>query len=177
MLDGSKVVDGRAVEVPTYDISDDVRTLVVEWDSQGIRFKPFRTAVSESCEHSLEDSELVGGQTAMHMVKRMLNHGGDPKLWMQGFAKEVGISSRDRTWHELSTLVQVIYLAATFDALNLGALASVEMVARRIAAIAEAHRGGANAVPRWEATRHIVGVTDPYDLVSAELRGHVARAT
>ena len=75
------------------------------------------------------------------------------------------------------TLVQVIYLVATFDALNLGALASVEMVARRIATIAEAHRGGANAVPRWEATRHIVGVTDPYDLVSAELRGHVARAT
>ena len=117
---------------PVYDISqEDIRTLSVEWDAQGMRFKPYRTAITEATEQALEDCEFKGGQTALFMAKQMLNHGGDPKSWIQGFAREHGLTQRDRTYHELQTLVQTIWLATTYDALNAGALASLEAVSRQ----------------------------------------------
>ena len=35
-----------------------VRTLAVEWDSQGVRYKDFKKAANESSEQSIEDAEL-----------------------------------------------------------------------------------------------------------------------
>ena len=67
-------------------------------------------------EQLLEDCELRGGQTAFFMAKQMLNHGGDPTSWMQGFIREHSLTQRDRTYHELQTLVETIRLAATYDA-------------------------------------------------------------
>jgi hypothetical protein len=104
-------------------------------------------------------------------------HGGDPRQWCMAWSREHGVSSKDRTWHEMTLLCQVLVLATTYDALNVGGLASLEAIARRVAAITEALRGGPGAAPRWEASRFIMGSVDPYDMVSSELRSHVARVT
>ena len=147
---------------PVYDISEDVRTLAVEWDSQGVRYKDFKKAVNESSEQSIEDAELQGGQTALYSFKKMVQRGGDPKGWLLEFSRENQLGPKDRTWHELQTLTLAVHLAGTHDALNLGGLACIEALARRVTAIAEAHRGGPGTLPKWESTRHILGVDNPF---------------
>ena len=152
--------------------------MAVEWDEQGARFKPFRQAVAESSDIALEDGcEVRGGLTCLHMCRRFVQHGGDPKTWLLAFSREHGIGARDRTHHELASLTQCLWLAGTYDAVNLGGLVSLEVIARRIAAISEAYRNAPGGQPRWETSKYISGTADPYDLVSAELRSHVARQT
>lgn len=160
-----------------FDISEDVRTLPVEWDAQGTRYKEFKKAVSESTEHSIDDAELQGGQTALFMLKKMFHRGNDPKGWLLEFSRENQLTPKDRTWHELQTLTLAVHLAGTHDALNLGSLACIEALARRLAAIPEAYRGGPGVLPKWEGTRHILGISDPFSLMSSELRSHVVRST
>ena len=73
--------------VKEYDIGpdQDLRTLAVEWNSQGLRFKEWRKAVEESTNEPLDESEGKGGNTALHMCRKFLAHGGDPKVWLINF--------------------------------------------------------------------------------------------
>ena len=80
---------------------------------------------------------------------------------MLTFCREHGIGQRDRTWHELSSLVQILWLAATYDCLNLGSLACLESVARRLATITEAYRANPNQ-PSWEMGRFLSGTLRLY---------------
>ena len=111
------------------------------------------------------------------MFKKMVQRGNDPKGWLLEFSRENQLGPKDRTWHELQTLTLAVHLAGTHDALNLGSLACIEALARRLAAIAEAYRGGPGTLPKWEGTRHILGIADPFSLMSSELRSHVVRST
>ena len=155
---------------------EDVRTCAVEWNEQGSRFKEWRRAVAESTEEALDGCELRGAGTALHLCRRFTQHGGDPKTWLSNFCREYGIGQRDRTWHELNCLITIFWLAATFDAVNLGGLACLEVAARRIAQITEAHRVAPGQPAAWEAGRFLTGTSDPFDVVSPELRSFANRA-
>ncbi|CAK0838221.1 unnamed protein product, partial [Prorocentrum cordatum] len=156
--------------------ADDVRTTAVEWNEQGVRFKEWRRAVGESSSEALDGCELRGAGTALHLCHRFTQHGGDPKTWMSNFCREYGVSQRDRTWHELNCLVTIFWLAATFDALNLGGLACLEVAARRVAQISEAYRVVPGQPATWEAGRFLTGTSGPFDVVSPELRNFANRA-
>ena len=60
---------------------------------------------------------------------------------MMQFAREKHIVATDRTWHELMVLTGALQAAGTYDQLNLGSLAllEIEIESRRIQAIADAH--------------------------------------
>ncbi|CAK0879749.1 unnamed protein product [Prorocentrum cordatum] len=156
--------------------ADDVRTTAVEWNEQGVRFKEWRRAVGESSSEALDGCELRGAGTALHLCHRFTQHGGDPKTWMSNFCREYGVSQRDRTWHELNCLVTIFWLVATFDALNLGGLACLEVAARRVAQISEAYRVAPGQPAALEAGRFLTGTSDPFDVVSPELRNFANRA-
>ena len=170
---------GGGTATPRADVgaaADDVRTSSVEWNEQGIRFKEWRRAVGESSTEALDGCELRGAGTALHLCQRFTQHGGDPKTWMSNFCREYGITQRDRTYHELNCLITIFWLAGTFDALNLGGLACLEVAARRVAQISEAYRVAPGQPAAWEAGRFLTGTSDPYDVVSPELRNFANRA-
>ena len=79
---------------------------------------------------------------------------------MQQWCQDKGMTQWDRTYHELVVLIEILYQAGTYDALNLGALACIEVTVRRLISIIEAHAGGAQN-PDW--------------IVPRDLRQHVAR--
>ena len=151
----------------------DCRTLYVDYDTQGKRFKEWKQVCDESSTEVFSDFPISGPQAAVDMCKHFLRHGGSPKLWAQEWYREKQINGKDRTFHELSTLVEVIYVAGTYDCLNVGALASIEIVMRRIISIVEAHAVG--STPDWGNSRYYSGTANPLDLVPRELRHHVTR--
>jgi len=119
--------------------AEDVRTLAVEWDEQGERFKEWRRAVGESTTQNFSESPLDGPAVCLHLCKMMQRTGGDPHRWLEEWARTKKIDEKDRIFHEMQTLTDLLYQAGTFDALNLGGLVSLEVAARRVAAIVDAY--------------------------------------
>ena len=89
------------------------------------------------------------------------------------WCREKQIDSKDRTYHEMRTLVDCIYFAAVYDQLNIGALASLEVISRRVHAIVDAYAAGPR--PQWTLAKHLTGATAAEDVVSAELRTYAAK--
>ena len=153
---------------------DDSRTLWVDWDDQGQRYKEWRLVVSESREASFGDSPIEGPSSCLHLMKHWLRHGGSPRLWLDIWCRSKGISNHERVYHELSLLLELFYVGGTYDQLNLPALCCFEVAARRIQSIVDAYAGDPSR-PSWANARLYSGVGQAEDLVAPELRHYVAR--
>ena len=121
---------------------EDLRTLWIDRDDQGQRFKEWKKVCSESSEERQADSPVAGPPSCLTVCKQMQHHGGNPKLWMHLWMKELGVSGKDRLYHEVTTLVEILYQGGTYDQLNVGAVASLEISSRRLIAIVEATSKG-----------------------------------
>ena len=128
------------------------RTLAVEYDEQGARFKEWRVVCAESTLEYYPDFPVSGPCSAVDVCKHMLRHGGTPKLWLQQWRNDKGITQRDRVYHEVSALVEIVYQAGCYDALNMGASAAIKVVMRRLLSIIEAHAHNPQA-PDWGNAR------------------------
>ena len=87
---------------------------------------------------------------------------------MLQFTREKHIAPFDRTWHELRTLTSALNTAGCYDQLNVGAIGALEVICRRIQAIADAHQ-----IPGkvdWSNGRFFAGVGDVGDAVTSNLR-------
>ena len=169
-LDASGV-DGKVDK--NEDDDEDVRTLPVTWDEQSVRYKAWRDVCAGSVVHTWSDFPLEGPVTSLDLSKHMQKFGGDPSNWMLQSAREKHIQATDRTWHELRVLTQSLQSFGSYDQLNLGACAGVEIICRRIQAIADAH-----SVPGrvdWSNGKYFAGQGDVGDAVSSQLRQWVAR--
>ena len=144
------------------------------YDEQGKRFKEWRVVCAEASAEFYPDFPVSGPSSTIEVCKHMLRHGGSPKLWFQQWCHDKGISQKDRVYHEASTLVQIVYQAGCYDALNLGALASVEIAMRRLISIIEAHAHNPQN-PDWGNARYFSGTSHPFDIVPKDLRQHIAR--
>ncbi len=152
----------------------DARTLCVDYDEQGSRFKLWRSVVLESKDFSYADWPFEGPSTVMHLLKQMHRNGGDARLWLQLWARQKNIVDSDRVMHEMRCLTDILYHAATFDQLNLPVLASMEAASRRIQCIVEAYASG-TGTPDWSNAKLYTCHTGPDDLVSPQLRSWAAR--
>ncbi len=152
---------------------DDARTLWLDWDAHGERFKPWRDVCRESRTIDLGDSPLDGGATALHMAKAMERQGGDPRLWLERWIREKRLEPTDRVVHELRTLTDCFYFGGVMDQINLGGLIMVEALCRRIAVIVDAY--AVPGRPVWENARHYTGVAAAEEVVAPSLRAHVLR--
>ena len=153
----------------------DARTLYVDFDDQGIRYKEWRRAVQESRDYSYQDWPHEGPTTVLHLLKHMQKFGGDSRQWLQLWARQRGVYDSDRVMHELRCLTDVIYFGATYDQLNLPVLASMEVIARRVQSIVEAYASGPPGNPDWSNSKLFTGYQGPDDLVSPSLRSWAAR--
>ncbi len=152
----------------------DARTLFVDYDEQGCRFKMWRSVVLESKDFSYADWPFEGPSTVMHLLKQMHRNGGDARLWLQLWSRQKNIVDSDRVMHEMRCLTDILYHAATFDQLNLPVLASMETASRRIQCIVEAYASGTGN-PDWSNAKLYTCHTGPDDLVSPQLRSWAAR--
>ena len=153
--------------------SDDARTLWVDWDRHGERYKAWRDVCQESTSEPLEEGRLQGASTSLHMCKAMQRQGGDPRSWLEAWLREKRLDNTDRTSHELRVLTDVLYMAGVVDQLNMGGLCALEVVCRRIAAIVEAH--AVPGRPSWEHARYYAGAASSEEVVAPALRAQVLR--
>ena len=78
--------------------------------------------------------------------------------------EEFSIEWKDRAWHEMHTLMDIFCQAGCYDQLNMGALACMELVNRRLQQYTEACAHGADA-PNSASAKHVSGSSSSLDLV------------
>ena len=168
--------DAAALAVGEEAAPSDIRTLWLDYDEQGIRFKEWRKVLAESTENiGYEDWPHDGPGTVMHMLSHMFKFGGDPKQWLERWSRSKGVQDGDRVMHELRVLMDILWYGGTYDQLNLTSLASMETASRRIQSIVDAYSTGGSAGPDWGNSKLFSGYKSPDDLVSPLLRSWAAK--
>ena len=153
---------------PKSSPEDDVRTLWVDFDNQGERFKTWRDAVKESYVLNLEEKPIDGPLTALHTMKHMERHGGDARQWLLFWMRIKHIEQTDKVYHELKVLTDSLWYAATFDQLNVPALITCEILCKRIQDVVDAYSNPSK--PSWENAGVFSGQGGPEDIVSPTFR-------
>lgn len=167
---GTPVPSEAAAEVQ----DDEVRTLSVDIDEQGDRFKEWRVVLKESRSYPWPQVPIdLGPWTLLDLMKAMGRNGGDAQTWLTAWGRSKGLQDHDRVMHELRALVDTLYYAATYDQLNCPALLSFEILNRRICSLVEAHRSPSN--PNWSASQFYEVTKTPDDVIPDTLRAHVTR--
>eukprot|EP00435_Cladocopium_sp_Y103_P023715 s178_g5.t1 len=182
LQNGKPASSSHAPEAPVPTAEDkeaeagsDARTLFIDFDEQNIRYKEWRKVVMESRDYNYSDWPHQGPSTVLHLLTHMHRFGGDPRQWLQLWARQKGVYESDRVMHELRCLTDIFYHAGTFDQLNMPVLSSMEVAARRIQSIVEAYSAGAPGAPDWSNSKLFTGYIGPDDLVSPQLRSWAAR--
>ena len=158
------------IEKPETEALEDLRTLWVDHDSHGKRWKEWKAVCHECSEDVAEDAPLDGPGSTLHLMRYMERFGGNPRLWLDTWSRDVSLHKSDRTYHELSVLTEVMLIGGSFDQINLSALQSFEKVARRVQIIIEAHRPG--QAPQWQMAKYLGGDSSLGDGVSPALRSY-----
>ncbi|CAK0895503.1 unnamed protein product, partial [Prorocentrum cordatum] len=135
---------GRSPPLGQEGPGDDLRACWIDYDDAGIRFKEWRKVLHEATQESLQTAGLKGPPVCLAICRKFFKRGGDPKAWFAEWAREVGIARKDRSWHEVECLIEALWQAGTFDQLNMGAVAALEVVPRRLLQCVEACAKGAD---------------------------------
>ena len=153
---------------------DDLRTCWIDYDDAGVRYKEWKKVLYEATEESMASAGLRGPPVCLSVCRKFFKAGGSPKAWFPEWCREVGITRKDRAWHEVECLIEALWQAGTFDQLNMGAIAAMEVIARRLLQYVEAYAKGAEN-PNWSAAKHFSATTSALDLVPENMRMHAAR--
>lgn len=78
------------------EVKADLRTLWVDYDDPSERCKEWRRVAQESHTEHFADFPLEGPPTQVHRCKRMLRHGGDPRMWLQLWQREKKLQATDK---------------------------------------------------------------------------------
>ena len=151
----------------------DLRTLEVDYDAQGERFKTFRIACRESTQEAFPDQPVEGPPSALVICKNMERADGDPRAWLRSFLRNKGIGENDRVAHELRVLCEILYWAAVYDQLNLGGLMCLEVAARRTAGLVAVYSDPAK--PVWGRARLYAGRPADDDIAGQALQQFATR--
>jgi hypothetical protein len=157
------------------DVSEDVRILAVDYDAHDIRFKEWREAVAESSEHRFKDTPVPGPPSTLMLCRHMLRNGGSPDGWLDRWHDAKRVDRTDRVSHELCALVKTLKTAGTYEQVNLGGLASLEVVARRIQAIIDAYTNVPHSKPNWGAADLYEGGVAVDEGICDELTNYASR--
>ena len=166
-------VDGDANDWPAKGEVEELRTLFVDFDEAGKRYKDWRVATRESATYRFGDFPHHGPPECLKFVRAVTEDYENIRRWFEAWCHEYHIGEADRLYHEMVNLVEVLHLGCTYDQLNMGALASFEMVTRRLMAIVE-HINSGKESGNWSTARYLIQRRGPGDLMSRELHRHVA---
>lgn len=139
-------------------LQQDLRVLLVHYDGQGERRRPFALAVKEMNGEEPEGGTVLAQapRTAMWTMKDMLTNGGDPRQHSEWWLRAARVPEGDRSGYEMEVLTTVRFAMATIDQLNVPALTSGELLCRRVALIKQAHRISPSA-PDYSSSDYFMG--------------------
>ena len=129
-------------EAPADGDLDDARTLAVQYDEQGERFRSWKEAVAKMHESFYEDWPVEGPRTMLWMAKNIERTGGSPMQWYHKYLAENRIAASDRLAYELQAMCRLLEHAGCYDQLNLASLAAFEVLARRMQLLLDAASRG-----------------------------------
>jgi hypothetical protein len=167
-----------AVDTPRGDVPEenDIRTLHVDYDKQGRRYKIWKDVVAES--HTEHYSDLpaccIGSPIALDAVVAMERAGGTPSLWLSELARDKRLARTDRNYKELKALADAVEVGGGYDQLNVGGCMIFEIILRRAAAVAESIAKGADR-PDWSVARHITAEADSLSLLTPAKAAEVSK--
>ena len=139
--------------------SEDVRTLAVRWQSNGVRMRPFGEAVGLMVEESfaVDDFPLSGPRVGGWMMRSIANSGTTPIMRHSKWTAESGVGGESRSAHEHFLLSHIIEKACVYDQLNIMNCSCIELVVRRMILLEEAHSINAQH-PNFEGAEHWLGL-------------------
>ena len=76
--------------------SEEVRTLWVDYDEHGERFKRWREVCKESYTPVFDEKPIDGPLTALHFIKHAERHGGDLRQWLMLWCRAKHVEPTDR---------------------------------------------------------------------------------
>ena len=113
----------------------DARVLPVEYDATGNRFRSFREAVTGLTDTQWPDWPNAGPQTAVWVVRFMLEKAGSPTAWHAQW-KANGRLDENEAWVSVhGSLCKTVEVMVCYDQLDVGALGGVELIVRHIQTI------------------------------------------
>ncbi|CAK0814691.1 unnamed protein product, partial [Prorocentrum cordatum] len=160
---------------PELDL-DDARTLSVQYDEQGERFRSWKEAVAKMHESFYEDWPVEGPRTMLWMAKNIERTGGSPMQWYHKYLVENRIAASDRLAYELQAMCRLLEHAGCYDQLNLASLAAFEVLARRMQLLLDAASRGPGE-GRFEDEELWSGHSQRTAGIAPALTAHVATRT
>ena len=153
----------------------DARVLEVDYNAAGERHKDWKQLILEARDYQFSDWPLEGPLSTAHLLRHFEKFGGDPKRWLSEWMRAKQVSETDRVAFEMRTLVDCLYTAGSYDQVNVPALASMEIVARRLQGIVDAYAAGSPGNPDWSSARVITGYRGAEDAIAPALRSWASR--
>ena len=112
LLGRAKDLDGSTSKDHAGD--GDVRTLWVDYDEQGERYKRWRDVVKECFTPAFDEKPLEGPLSSLHVLKHTERYGGDPRQWLNLWMRSKHIEQNDRVYHELKVRTDALFFAGDF---------------------------------------------------------------
>ena len=81
----------------------------------------------------------------------------------------------DRVAFEMKCLAECLYVAGTYDQLNVASLGCLEVISRRMQGIVEAYASGSPGQPDWHCARVITSYRGPDEAIAPGLRSWAAK--
>ena len=153
----------NALETVPDETEDDARTLYCQWDAHGGRFKLFRKSVLES-----------GSYMFAHLQSHGKAGGSSSGKWLERLVRDKHICVKDRADHELRCLSDVFEEAArVLISSILGALACLEVAARRLNLMVDADKQG--DAPSYVNAKCLTPLAETDEIFAPGLRAHMSR--
>ena len=155
------------------DGSGDARILPIKRDEEsGERWRDFRSVAQTSHMQEFADWPLDGPRTALWLCKEIAKSGGGPVQHHTRWRTAYRVEEADRACHEHEFLCTLLEVAGSYDQLDLGCLASMETVCRRLQLLEETKAGGGMAA--FEGAKHFLGYRRTGPLLAPSLSNHVS---
>ena len=102
---------------------DDARTLHVDYDEEGVRYKSWRRTCIGGHDIMLTGCKPPGPPVCTKMCDFKEQHRGSPTKWFLEWCHDLSNGKQDRVCHRVSVLVKALYRADICDKVKLGGLA------------------------------------------------------
>ncbi|CAK0837444.1 unnamed protein product, partial [Prorocentrum cordatum] len=163
--------DGTAAAAPLK--SSGARVLPVLYDQMGQRFRAYSNAVGLLEEPRFDDFPVVGPRTTLWLCRFIRDQGSVPRTRTEKWMRDAHVPDNDRVRHEHGSLMEILETALTYDQLDVSALASFEILSRRVQLLEEAYTSNPKA-PRFDGSEHFQGLGRKVAAVAPQLTSHVA---
>ena len=136
----------------------------MRYGSDGKRRRELRDGVDQASETVWTDWPIKGPRTARWVAQYIVTNGGAPLSMHQAWKTDCKLQASDGGVLEHEAICKVLELAIEYDQLNIGELAAVELLCRRLQMIQYRWRErilGATATGTIEDESHFFMGTDP----------------